>query len=174
MANDSTKIVVKGSQKGAYMDISGSTATQFPIIASTSIGAGTATESLTDEGMNEYLLNAASSGSWSGSFLERGKNALDLMRITLAGGFYHIVKEMSVGLVGGKNQYLVIAKGRPIESLTYDAPGSEIPFEFGMDNNSSAIGINLTSFNTAGDFAVTLTCTLFTIDANKRFGFYEQ
>ena len=169
----------KGSPKAVYCLVSSAGVptgpwVQMPFIKEATYKDNTEVEKVEDAGRNKYALDSAREASLELSFMQKDLDTANLMVKTLRGQYVAIVKEMHETTLDGKSMYRVLPLCKPVASIEETDTSLELKATFEVEPNSAAIGVDLSSTNTAGAWAVNIACNLFTVTALQYTDIFTQ
>lgn len=135
----------------------------FPLKKQTVFSDETAQNSLTDEGGNTYNSNGARTATIQFTFMQSDVDTKAMGQL-MSGKFYTIVNEETSEDVEGGTPYSIFPICKINPSFSRTNPGGEIAYTFNIQNNTTAVGVNLATMASAS-FRETLTGTT-TVAAN--------
>lgn len=137
---------------------------QLPVVKESSMDDKTAENSLTSERGAVFKSDGSREVVFSTTLMQ-GDGATQSIGKLIGGNYYQVVKEESRE---GTPYYLAIGIAKASKEIATKKPGNDAVLKFNVQENSSAVAINLGNFQTAAgtQFAATLSGTL-TIDAGE-------
>jgi len=182
LRNVSAIVTQRGSELAAYQEVtdtstytlSGSGPFSMPLIISSSIDKATNRDDVVLEGGDIKKITGTTDRTFTASFTQQDVGTAEFLEYGLNGATICIVKQDRKVPIDGKNMWRIMPMCEEDPSFNRSAIGYEVEKNFNIINNTSAITIDLTTFNTAGGWTPALTCAAFTVPANQGYAIYSQ
>lgn len=145
-----------------------------PWIMDSNLARTATTETLQGEGTYVKKLPGTIEDTLTITFGQRDAATKDFLMYGMQNKTFCFVKKETGAEISGAHHWRVYAMVEEDPSFTVNAIGNEIEKAFFVVENAKDLTFDLTTFNSAGGWAESLTCTTFVVPAKQRHALYSQ
>jgi hypothetical protein len=145
-----------------------------PLLINSTRSGSTEQATVNLEGDAVVKLDGSTERTYSMTFGQQDSKTKKFLEFDSNGKTFAMVKQEHVKTIDNEWQWVVVPMMKPDPSFSMPATGFEVEKTFNIENNSSALTIDLTQFNTAGGWGTAITCAAFEVPANQGYAIYVQ
>lgn len=145
-----------------------------PWIMDSNLNVATTEEVTQGEGTFSLTQDGTRTDQFTVTFGQKDAATKNFLMYGMKGKTWCFVKKETSAAIVNEHQWRVYPMVQQNGSYTINAIGNEVEMVFNVLENSTLLTVDLTTFNSAGGWSETLSCTTFVIPALQRHALYAQ
>jgi len=130
----------------------------LPIKQASELTDTTETETVQDEGLNEWTKDSTRAGTYKITSLMLTPDLMEWVTTTSRGKEYVVCDELHRAAIGGFHYYHIIPRAKIKNNLSLSKPTANMDIEFDIQTTTALMSLDLTEL-TESSFQKALTCT---------------